>query len=122
MLTACTRKAHIYPTGEESVSETKRHLGWHEDKQFFVPEEALAHFRKAVDRGARQENEWKELVGKYEAKDPKLGTLWRQTMSGDLPEDWETHLPSFEDAEAIATRGASGPVVNARAPHSPLLI
>jgi transketolase len=122
MPTAGTRKAHSDPPGEEAVRETKRHLGWPEDKQFFVPEEALAHFRKAVDRGAQQENEWKELVSKYEEKDAELGKLWQQTMSGELPEDWEKHLPTFENAEAIATRVASGQVINALAPHMPMLI
>src|SRR5882762_1119908 len=122
MPTAGTRKAHSDPPGEEAVRETKRHLGWPEDKQFFVPEEALAHFRKAVDRGAQQENEWKELVSKYEEKDAGVGKLWQQTMSGDLPEDWETHLPTFEDAEAVATRVASGQVINSLAPHMPMLI
>src|SRR3989440_2109550 len=97
MPTAGTRKAHSDPPGEDAVRETKRHLGWPEDKQFYVPEEALAHFRKAVDRGAGQEEEWKELVRHYEEKDSERGTLWRQTMSGDLPEDWETHLPTFEN-------------------------
>src|SRR6266699_534372 len=57
MPTAGTRKAHSDPPGEDAVRETKRHLGWPEDKQFFVPDEALAHFREAVDRGAQQETE-----------------------------------------------------------------
>ena len=48
--------------GEDAVRETKRHLGWPEDKQFYIPEEALKHFREAVDRGAAQEAEWKTLV------------------------------------------------------------
>jgi transketolase len=122
MPTAGTRKAHSDPPGEEAVRETKRHLGWPEDKQFYVPDEALAHFRKAIDRGAQQENEWKELVSKYEDKDARLGKLWQQTMSGELPEDWEQHLPTFENAEAIATRVASGQVINALAPHMPMLI
>ncbi len=107
MPTAGTRKAHSDPPGEEAVRETKRHLGWPEDKQFYVPDEAMAHFRKAIDRGAQQENEWKELVSKYEEKDAALGKLWQQTMSGELPEDWEKHLPTFETAEAIATRVVS---------------
>ena len=122
MPTAGTRKAHSDPPGEEAVRETKRHLGWPEDKQFYVPDEAMAHFRKAIDRGAQQENEWKELVSKYEEKDAALGKLWQQTMSGELPEDWEKHLPTFETAEAIATRVASGQVINALAPHMPMLI
>src|SRR6476661_592912 len=68
MPTAGTRKAHSDAPGEDAVRETKRHLGWPEDKQFYIPEEALAHFRKAIDRGAEQENEWKELVHGYTEK------------------------------------------------------
>src|ERR1700686_514780 len=122
MPTAGTRKAHSDPPGEEAVRETKRHLGWPEDKQFYVPDEALAHFRQAIDRGAQEENEWKELVKKYEEKDASLGKLWRQTISGELSENWEQHLPTFENAEAMATRVASGQVINALAPHMPMLI
>jgi transketolase len=122
MPTAGTRKAHSDPPGEEAVRETKRHLGWPEDKQFYVPEEALAHFRKAIDRGATYENEWKELVAEFKKKHDELGSLWQQTMSGELPADWEKHLPSFEDAEPVATRVASGKVINALAPHMPMLI
>jgi transketolase len=122
MPTAGTRKAHSDPPGEEAVRETKRHLGWPEDKQFYVPDEALAHFRKAIDRGLEQETEWKELVSKYEEQDVALGQLWQKTMSGELPSDWETHLPTFADAEPVATRVASGQVINALAPHMPMLI
>jgi transketolase len=122
MPTAGTRKAHSDPPGEEAVRETKRHLGWPEDKQFYVPDEALAHFRKAVDRGAEQEEEWKKLVETYAEKNSELGELWQQTISGELPPDWEKHLPTFEDAEPIATRVASGQVINALAPHMPMLI
>jgi transketolase len=122
MPTAGTRKAHSDPPGEDAVRETKRHLGWPEDKQFYVPDEALAHFRKAIERGAQQETEWNELVKKFSDEDEELGKLWQQTMSGELPEDWETHLPTFTDAEAMATRVASGQVINALAPHLPMLI
>src|SRR6266852_4502496 len=104
MPTAGTRKAHSDPPGEDAVRETKRHLGWPEDKQFYVPEEALAHFRKAIERGAQQETDWAELVEKYQDQHEELGKLWSQTMSGELPEDWEKHLPAFEDSEPIATR------------------
>src|SRR6476620_9709949 len=68
MPTAGTRKAHSDAPGEDAVRETKRHLGWPEDKQFYVPEEALEHFRKAIDRGAKYENEWDELVNDYGKK------------------------------------------------------
>jgi transketolase len=122
MPTAGTRKAHSDAPGDEAVRETKRHLGWPEDKQFYVPEEALAHFRRSVERGAKYEKEWDDLVSEYNKKHQDLGKLFQQTMSGELPADWEKHLPSFDDAEAMATRVASGKVINALAPHVPLLI
>ena len=122
MPTAGTRKAHSDAPGEEAVRETKRHLGWPEDKQFYVPDEALAHFREAVDRGAQQEEQWQALVGKYEEKHPELGSQWRSMMKGELPEGWEAHLPKFADAKPVATRVASGEVINALAPHLPMLI
>jgi transketolase len=122
MPTAGTRKAHSDPPGEEAVRETKKHLGWPEDQQFFVPEEALAHFRRAVERGAQQEKDWHDSIRQYAEKQVELGELWQQTISGDLPADWEKHLPSFDDAESMATRVASGQVINALAPHLPTLI
>src|SRR5437762_1668157 len=120
--TAGTRKAHTDPPGEDAVRETKRHLGWPEDKFFYVPDEALAHFRKAIERGAEEENDWNELVETYKDEHEELGHLWEQTTSRKLPEDWEQHLPSFEDSKEIATRVASGQVINAIAPHLPMLI
>jgi len=122
MPTAGTRKAHSDAPGEEAVRETKKHLGWPEDKTFYIPDEALNHFREAVTRGARAETEWNELVKKYEAKHAESGKEWRTTMSGDLPEGWETHLPKFADAKPMATRQASGEVINAIAPVMPMLI
>jgi transketolase len=122
MPTAGTRKAHSDAPGEEAVRETKRHLGWPEDKQFYVPDAALAHFREAIERGARQEAEWNALVEKYAEKYPELGKLWRSTVKGELPEGWEKHLPKFADAKPVATRVASGEVINALAPHLPMLI
>jgi transketolase len=122
MPTAGTRKAHSDAPGEEAVRETKKHLGWPEDKQFYIPDEALAHFREAVERGAQQEKEWQALVAKYEQEHSELGGQWRATIKGDLPEDWEKHLPTFKDAKPVATRVASGEVINALAPHLPMLI
>jgi transketolase len=122
MPTQGTRKAHSDAPGEEAVRETKRHLGWPEDSDFLVPEEALAQFRKTVERGEGQQRDWDALVEKYEAQFPELGAAWRETMGGDLPEGWESHLPSFADAKPMATRQASGEVINALAPHMPTLI
>lgn len=122
MPTAGTRKAHSDAPGEEAVRETKRKLGWPEDKDFYVPDEALSHFREAIERGARQEAQWNALVEKYEGEHKELGRAWRETMSGDLPDGWEAKLPSFENAKPMATRAASGEVINALAAHMPMLI
>jgi transketolase len=122
MPTAGTRKAHSDPPGEEAVRETKRHLGWPEDKQFYVPDEALRHFREAVERGATQEVDWRALSEKYVQADKEKGQLWQLMMKGELPSGWEEHLPKFEDAKPIATRVASGEVINALAPIMPMLI
>ena len=73
MPTEGTRKAHSDPPGEDAVRETKRHLGWPEDKQFFIPDEALAHFRKAVERGALQ-----ELIGELRSRNRKLNSRMRE--------------------------------------------
>jgi transketolase len=122
MPTAGTRKAHSDPPGEEAVRETKLRLGWPEDKSFYVPEEALARYREAVERGAQMESEWNASVARYEQEQGELGRSWRATMSGELPEGWEDHLPTFEQAKPMATRAASGEVINALAPHMPMLI
>ncbi len=122
MPTAGTRKAHSDAPGEEAVRETKRHLGWPEDKQFYVPDEALAHFREAINHGAQQETEWRALLDDYRQKHAESGRLWDVMMKGELPEGWEGHLPTFENAKPMATRAASGEVINALAPHMPMLI
>src|SRR6476620_7652003 len=78
MPTAGTRKAHSDAPGEDAVRETKRHLGWPEDKQFFLPAEALEHFRKAIDRGEKLENEWSELVSDYKTQHAEEAKTWRE--------------------------------------------
>jgi transketolase len=117
MPTEGTRKAHSDAPGEDAVRETKRTLGWPEDEQFFVPDEALAHFRKAVERGEQLEKDWDARVADYESRYTELGRAWRETMSGDLPDGWESYLPSFDNAQPMATRQASGEVINALAPN-----
>jgi transketolase len=122
MPTAGTRKAHSDAPGEDAVRETKRHLNWPEDKQFYIPDEALQHFREAINRGAQEEAEWNASIENYQQQHSELGQQFRSLLKGELPADWETHLPSFTDAKPIATRVASGEVINALAPHMPMLI
>ncbi len=122
MPTQGTRKAHSDPPGEDAVREAKRHLGWPEDRQFYIPDEALAHYREAVERGAQFEAEWNGLVERYEQSHPEQTELWRMMMSPELPAGWEAHLPKFEKPKEVATRVASGEVINALAPVLPMLI
>ena len=122
MPTQGTRKAHSDAPGEDAVRETKRHLGWPEDKQFYVPDEALSHFRQAVERGAKLEAEWRGLVQSYKEQHAEDGALLNTMLSGELPPNWEDSLPTFADAKPIATRVASGEVINALAPVMPMLI
>lgn len=108
-----TNKAHSDAPGEAAVRETKRNLGWPEKKQFFVPKEALTHFRKAVKQGAAYEKEWNALFKLYEKAYPQVGGELRSLRSSVLPDGWEKALPSFDGAEAKATRAYSGEVINA---------
>jgi len=122
MPTQGTRKAHSDAPGEDAVRETKRHLGWPEDTQFYIPDEALAHYRQAIPRGEQLEAEWHALVQQYSEKFSEEANTWRQMMSGELPPGWEDHLPKFEEPKSVATRVASGEVINALAPVLPMLI
>lgn len=119
---AGTHKAHSDPPGEEAVRAAKKKFGWPEDKEFYIPPEVLAHFRKAINLGAQWEAEWIKLTEQYREAHPEKVRLWRSMMEGKLPDNWEEHLPSFPDAKPMATRAASGEVINALAPHLPMLI
>ncbi len=117
-----TSKAHSDAPGEEAVQETKHNLDWPENKHFYIPKDALAHFRIAVKNGAALENNWNESVKKYENANPEIGAAFKAIRSGELPTGWEKSLPKFEDVEAKATRAYSGDVINAIADALPSLV
>lgn len=117
-----TAQVHGEPLGEEEVRLTKENLGWPTDQTFYIPDEALAHFRQAVPHGRDLENQWLQLFERYAAEYPELAEEWRQLWSGQLPKGWESALPAFSPADGqIATRAASGKVLNAIAPSLPLV-
>ncbi|MFN2501166.1 MAG: transketolase [Pyrinomonadaceae bacterium] len=117
-----TNKAHSDAPGEDAVRETKRNLGWPEDKSFFIPKEALDHFRQAVKTGAQFEKDWTAMVKKYERAFPNLGQTFHEIRTGVLPDGWDAALPKFDAVEAKATRAYSGDVINAIADSVPQLI
>jgi transketolase len=120
---ANTSGVHGSPLGADEVRLTKEAYGWDPDKDFFIPEEALAGFREALNTGSTLENEWKALFEAYRSAYPDEATQLRQALAGELPEGWEEALPVFEpDAGPLATRAASGKTLNALAPVIPNLI
>ncbi|MNS59977.1 Transketolase [compost metagenome] len=122
MPTAGTAKAHSDAPGAEAVAATRRALDFPETEPFEIPPEALAHFRQAIDRGRDLEAEWQAMVARYAEAHADEGRAWRVATERTLPEGWESALPDFADAPAMATRAASGLVLNALAPVMPQLI
>ncbi len=112
---AGTNKAHGEPLGAEDTKKTKEKLNWPADKSFWVPEDAAKHWLEAVDKGAKEEQEWNELFARYEKANPELAAQFRRTIFDQkLPDGWEKSLPVFEaGAKPVATRSAGNTVMNA---------
>jgi transketolase len=118
-----TAEAHGAPLGKEEVLLTKRKLGWPEEPAFLIPESALAVFREAVRKGRDLEADWRRRAEAYARDHPQLAAEWARTLRGDLPEGWTAALPDFSAKDgAMATREASGKVLNAVAPRLPELV
>jgi transketolase len=117
-----TASAHGSPLGVEEVALTKKALGWDPDAQFHVPEEALSRFRRAVANGEGLEGEWNERFAELERRSPGLASEWKRRFRGELPSGWDAGLPRFKAGEKLATREASGKILNAIAAVVPELI
>ena len=118
-----TFEAHGSPLGEVEVKRTKEKLGWPLEPLFFLPDEALARFREAVGKGEKAEAEWRGRLSAYSEKFPELAKEFEQIFSGALPAGWDEAIPDFPaDPKGIATRVASGKILNAIAPKLPTLI
>ncbi len=117
-----TSAAHGAPLGPEEVRQTKRNLGWPESKTFYVPEEVYRHMRQAVTRGQQWQAEWEALRARYREAHPAEAAELDRWLSRRLPEGWSEGLPTFEAGKAVATRSASGAVLNVLAPRLPELI
>ena len=115
-------EAHGSPLGVEEVRLTKQNLGWPVEPAFLVPDAALAHFREAVERGARAEQASRARRDAYAQAFPALAAQLEQALRGELPSGWDADVPVFPaDAKGMATRVASGKVMNALAPRVPAL-
>jgi transketolase len=118
-----TAGAHGAPLGEEEVQRTKEALGWPPDAKFLVPEDVQTFYRQAVETGREAEARWRETFDRYAEAYPEQAALLETLWAGDLPEGWVAQLPTFApDDGPMATRKASGAVLNAIAAALPTLI
>lgn len=114
---AGTSKAHGEPLGEEELKATKENLGWPLEPRFYIPDDVLAYFRQAVERGRLIEDAHQQLMAAYADAYPDLAAELQRFIRGELPEGWEEALPVFApSAKGDATRNSSGKVINALAP------
>jgi transketolase len=118
---AGTNKVHGEALGAEAVAATKKFFGFPEDQSFYVPDEALENWRKAVDRGAGLEAEWNEKFEGYKAANPELAAEFERTQKDQRKADWVKAIPSFPAGKPVATRNAGGAVMNAIAEAVPEL-
>lgn len=118
-----TEEAHGSPPGWEEIEVAKRNADWPSEKKFFVPDEIREHFLTKVEDGRMLEGSWEKLLEAYEEAFPELASEFKRRISGELPENWEAAIPSFpEDEKGMATRAASGKVLNALAKALPELM
>jgi len=110
---AGTNKVHGEALGAEATAATKKFFGFPEDQSFYLPEEALANWRKAIDAGKQYEAEWKKLFDAYKAAHPELAAEFERTQSNTRKADWEKIIPSFPTTKPVATRNAGQVVMNA---------
>ena len=115
--------AHSGIPSDEELDGAKKALGYPVEPHFYVSEEVLAHYREALTRGSQAETEWKKKFDEYRQKQPDQAREFERVMAGDLPENWQDSVPTFPaDAKGLATRAASGKVLNALAKELPELI
>jgi transketolase len=118
-----TSKAHGEALGEEEIKLTKRALGWPSEEPFYVPEEALAQWRKVRERGAAYHEGWRRQLIAYSKAHPDLAKELGRRLQGDLPTGWESAIPTFtKDNGNVASRAASGAVLGALADKVPELL
>ncbi|MFI0789382.1 transketolase [Streptomyces lydicus] len=108
-----TEAAHGSALGEEEVAATKRVLGFDPEQHFEVNDEVLAHTRAALDRGRDAQKEWEKSFAAWRTANPQHAAEFDRIAAGELPEGWEDHLPAFETGKSVATRAASGKVLQA---------
>ena len=118
-----TFEAHGSPLGADEVERTKRALGWPLEPSFYIPGDALAHFREAVERGKLAEAGWHARLAAYARDEPELAEAFGRAARAELPDGWDDEIPTFDaDPAGMATRVASGRVLKAISRKLPGLV
>lgn len=114
--------SHGAPLGVEEVALTKQALGWPPELSFAVPQRVRAFYAQAAARGAAAHGGWQQLLARYGSDHPELAARWEAALSDRLPDGWAEALPAFKPGDKVATRAASGKVLNSLAKFIPTLI
>ena len=119
-----TAAAHSDALGEEEARLAKRFYGWPEDAQFLVPDGVYDCFRDGIGRRGRgQRDDWMKTFAAYQSEHPQSGREIETLLAGELPPEWNAGLPTFPaDEKGLATREASGKILNQVAKTIPWLI
>ena len=117
-----TAKAHGEPLGEEEVCLAKERLASPRESNFFVSAEVRDRFRNSVTNGAAREEAWRTVISRYEREHPKLAAKFLRALANELPDGWDSELPTFSLNKPLATRAASGKILNVLAARIPTLI
>ena len=114
-----TAKSHGSALGDEEIAATKKELGLNPDEKFAMPADVFAHVRSVKDRGAAIRKEWDGKFAQWQSAHPERAALLKRLVARELPAGWEASLPVFEAGKDVATRTASGHVINAIAKALP---
>ncbi|MDA8207073.1 MAG: transketolase [Thermaerobacter sp.] len=117
-----TSKAHGEPLGPQEAMLTKEFFGWPQDQTFYVPDDVLAHFRQAVANGAEWESEWNHRWEEYQRRYPDRARELQSALQREVPAHAFDQLTTWDSGEMLATRAASGIIINDIAPRWPTLI
>jgi len=117
-----TAGAHGSPLGADEIKLVKQFFSFDPEQSFAVPDEVLNYYHKCGEKGAGTEQKWNDLFKAYKEKFPELAAEYEQAASGELPKGWDAALPVFKAEGKMATRQASGKVLNAIAAKLPNLI